>query len=59
MITSFLLLLPASILFPIAQFFFVYSVIFDRAEYNMFSYQSYQIFEYVSDVYAKKLLTPQ
>ncbi len=56
MITMLLLLLPQPVLLYLSQFFFVYSVLFERAEVSIFSQQSYAAFEYFSDAYAKKLV---
>ncbi len=54
--TALLLLLPQGTLLYLSQLFFVYSVIFERAELRPLSVQSYAAFEYVSDLYAKKSL---
>jgi len=54
MLSIILLVLPTPALLYIAQLFFVYSVIFDRAEYSILSSQMYQGFSYFSQLYAKK-----
>ncbi len=51
-----LFLLPQGALLYLSELFFVYSVIFERAELRPLSVQSYAMFEYVSDLYAKKSL---
>lgn len=56
MITILLLLLPQSFLLYLSEFFFVYSVLFERIEVPILSQQSYAAFEYFSDAYAKKSL---
>lgn len=48
-------ILPTFALVYLSKFFFVYSVIFYRMELHEASRYSYQIFEEVSDVYAKKI----
>ncbi|MBP6888324.1 MAG: hypothetical protein KBC21_01355 [Candidatus Pacebacteria bacterium] len=49
-----LFILPSSALLYVAQLFFVYSVIFGRAELDLLSSQAYQAFDYFSQMYAEK-----
>ncbi len=57
MLTFTLLLLPKAVLLYIAEFFFVYSVIFHRMDIPFASYMSLEAFNAVSEIYAQKTVT--
>ncbi len=57
MILALLALLPQSALLYIANFFFIYSIIFSRAEHQFLAGFSMSIFDTVTDIYAEKSLT--